>query len=147
MLEITKEFTFDSAHMLPNHEGKCRNLHGHTYKLQITITSRGIVSQGPEEGMLIDFGNLSRIIKESVVEPWDHAFLCNTTSNNAFEKELEDLCLRYKKKIVLLDYEPTAELMVLKIRDILQKAMAPTRVYPSRIRLYETPTSYAEWHI
>ena len=118
MISVTKIWTFDSAHRLPNYRGKCANLHGHTYKLEVTVV-------GPMQanGMVLDFSLLSRFVKDEIVEKLDHAYL-----NDIFEN-------------------PTAEMMVCWIRDVL-KSNWSIEALPgtlSRVRLWETPTSYATW--
>lgn len=112
MITVTKIFTFDSAHHLPFHKGKCKNLHGHTYKLEVTVCGRP-----DENGMLIDFGDLKKIVSEKIIEKYDHKNL-----NEFFE-------------------HPTAEIMVGSIA----LELAETIPGISKVRLWETPTSYAEW--
>ena len=73
-MKITKIFTFDSSHMLDGHDGKCQNLHGHTYKLEITV-SDGIIRGGPKDGMVMDFADLKAIVKQHITDPFDHAFI------------------------------------------------------------------------
>ena len=108
---ITKEFTFDSAHQLKWHKGKCKNLHGHTYKLQITI--QGALNK---DGIVIDFGDLKKIVKEKVIEKLDHQFLNEIIKN------------------------PTAENMVVWMWEQLEKEL---KLF--EIKLWETPTSYATY--
>lgn len=130
-ITVVKEFTFDAAHYLPNHPGKCQNTHGHTYRLQVGFT-------GPvdlETGMVVDFGELKKTIEKIIVEKLDHTYL------NLINDE----------KTVIPNFPcqlPTAENMVLWITLELGKtAMAQQEglVELSFVRLYETPTSYAEW--
>lgn len=64
----TKEFTFDSAHQLVGHDGKCANLHGHTYRLEVALKDTPIIPEGPKEGFVMDFGDLKRIVKENIVD-------------------------------------------------------------------------------
>lgn len=71
-MKITKIFTFDSSHMLDGHDGKCQNLHGHTYKLEITV-SDGIIKGGAKDGMVMDFTDLKAIVKQHITDPFDHA--------------------------------------------------------------------------
>ena len=74
MMKITKIFTFDSSHMLDGHDGKCQNLHGHTYKLEITVSGSPIEG-GAKDGMVMDFSDLKRTVKQHIIEPFDHAFI------------------------------------------------------------------------
>lgn len=118
MIEVVKEFSFDAAHYLPHHQGACRNLHGHHYVLQIGVAG----TVGPD-GMVQDFANVKAIVQDLVIEHLDHAYL----------NEVKD---------VGFPYTPTAENMVMWIRDRL---VGVGRLEISLVRLYETPTSYAEW--
>ncbi|MFW6326758.1 MAG: 6-carboxytetrahydropterin synthase QueD [Bacteroidota bacterium] len=117
-----KEFTFDSAHRLPDYKGPCHNVHGHTYKLQVGL--RGEVDY--TTGMVIDFAIIKKIIKSEVVDKLDHVMLNDVTD------------------VDFPHYMPTAELMVLWIRDRLMVALS-AHVKVTEVRLWETPTSYAEW--
>jgi len=83
VISVTKVFTFDSAHSLPNYPGQCRNIHGHTYRLEVTV--KGKVN--PETGMVIDFYDLKRIVDENAVNKLDHYYLndilpCIPTAEN-----------------------------------------------------------------
>ena len=75
-MKITKIFTFDSSHMLDGHDGKCQNLHGHTYKLEITV-SDDPVRGGPKDGMVMDFTDLKAAVEKHITDPFDHAFIYN----------------------------------------------------------------------
>jgi 6-pyruvoyltetrahydropterin/6-carboxytetrahydropterin synthase len=113
---ITKIFSFDAAHTLPEHKGKCRQLHGHTYSLEVTIEG-ALQERGPATGMIMDFAELDQEVKKLVVEPLDHTHL-----NDHF------------------DFAPTAEALAVWMLRTLQEAGLPV----IRVRLWETPTSYAE---
>ena len=117
---ISKEFTFDSAHHLHCYEGKCKSLHGHTYKLQVIM--RGKVDS---RGIAIDFGDIKRITKERVIDRLDHRYLND----------------------VLPPMNTTAENMVVWIYEEIHQALLDENLYPAisldEIRLWETPTSYA----
>ena len=71
---ITKQFRFEAGHSLPNHDGKCRGNHGHSYLLEVTVTG-SIIQQGPKEGMIMDFTDISKIVDEEIISQWDHQFL------------------------------------------------------------------------
>lgn len=115
MISITKIFTFDAAHKLPDYVGKCANLHGHTYKLEVTVT-------GPlKDGMVVDFGDLKKVVN-NVLRHYDHAYLNDLVLNPT----AENLLFRLHKEI---DYE----LSISGLPGLL-----------STLRLWETPTSYAE---
>ena len=121
-LSVTKEFEFESCHNLKNYIGQCANLHGHSYKMQVTVT--GSASLLPmNNGMLLDFKNLKKIVKERVVDGWDHTYLNEVVT-----------------------YQPTAENMAIDAMDKVQQGISEE--YPglivSRIKLWETSTSFVE---
>jgi len=123
---VVKEFTFDSAHFLPLHKGKCHNLHGHTYKLQIGIS----VSRLDKNGMVIDFADL----KEStnyVLENLDHKCLNEISAVGLMHGFPADC--------------PTAEMMVIWLAEVALPKVLNPNMQIEKVRLYETPTSYAEW--
>ena len=117
---VGKEFTFDAAHFLPDYQGKCANLHGHTYRLRVEIKGDLDI----ETGMVVDFGDLKQIVKDAVVDKLDHTLLND--------------CLMFEFS------KPTAEVMSTKIFSELWKAWSDSKlpgvVY--RVRLWETPTSW-----
>ncbi|WP_028547833.1 6-carboxytetrahydropterin synthase QueD [Paenibacillus sp. UNC451MF] len=117
---VSKEFTFDSAHHLHCYEGKCKSLHGHTYKLQVIM--RGKVDH---RGITIDFSDIKRIAKERIMDRLDHRYLND----------------------VLPLMNTTAENMVVWMYEQLIDALRAEGLYPKikleEVRLWETPTSYA----
>ncbi|MFA9499277.1 6-carboxytetrahydropterin synthase QueD [Mannheimia sp. E30BD] len=74
MFKIAKEFSFDMAHMLDGHDGKCQNLHGHTYKLQVEVAGE-LFQEGAKRGMLMDYSDLKAIVKTHILDSMDHAFI------------------------------------------------------------------------
>ena len=116
MITITKQFTFEAAHKLPYHSGVCRNLHGHHFILEIEV-SGPIIQNGPETGMIMDFSNLKSIVKNKIIDKLDHHYLNDKFAN------------------------PTSEVIVNWMTNELSVELPG--LY--RVRLYETPTSYAEW--
>ena len=120
-ITITRHFSFDAAHYLPGHDGKCQNLHGHTYKLEVTVGRESLIEGGSSDGMVMDFGTLKPIINKLIVDPLDHQ------------------CLNE-----LLPYRPTAENMVNHFFDVLEPVLEGFGTQLVRLRLWETPDSYAE---
>lgn len=115
---IVKEFTFDAAHKLENHLGKCRNLHGHTYKLQVGVYGPVKNEPGaPDDGMVLDFDELKQAVKGEILDKLDHQYLND-----------------------VLPFRPTAENMAVWMVQVLRRAGLRVEF----IRLYETPTSYIE---
>lgn len=142
-VRITKEFTFETGHALYGYDGKCRNVHGHSYKLAVTVIGTPIDELGHvKHGMVIDFGDLKKIIKEEIVEPFDHATVFNkNTPHVELAKELSDR----GHDVILVDYQPTSEMMIIDFADKIQKRL-PANISLHHLRLRETETSYAEWH-
>lgn len=145
----TKEFTFDFAHMLEGHEGLCKNIHGHSYVLQVTVSRHNTQTcmAGPAAGMVIDFKHLKEIVKECIVDKYDHSFVFNKNSNDQCELEVARTLQTFGKKVVELKYRPTAENMTIdwfhQLDDMLE-GRCP-EVILEKVRLYETATSYAEF--
>ncbi|WP_107879460.1 6-carboxytetrahydropterin synthase QueD [Neisseria animaloris] len=137
-MKITKIFTFDSSHMLDGHDGKCQNLHGHTYKLEVVV-SDGLIQGGAKDGMVMDFSDLKTIVKRTIIEPFDHAFIYN--GNNPRESQIAALLESWNMKTLRLGFRTTAENMTVEMFGRLKNAGLPV----SLIRLWETPTSYAEY--
>lgn len=145
----TKEFTFDCAHMLTGHEGLCQNLHGHTYKLLVTAESCGddLIPEGPSKGMVCDFKDLKSMVKEVIVDQMDHAYVYNMYADeDSVEAQIAVVLETAGRKTVAVDYRPTAENMVNDFMKALNNYLTQIgeRYFITRIRLYETPTSYAE---
>lgn len=141
MTTVTKEFSFDMAHMLCGHPGLCKNLHGHTYKLLVTAAANGELTNG----MVCDFSTLKDVVKERIVNALDHAVMINTNTTDTFELALWDLCKAHGKKHYLVGARPTAENMChdfyKELNTSLTEIGASFRV--TEVKLYETPTSYA----
>jgi len=134
-VKVCKIFTFDSAHQLIGHKGKCANVHGHTYKLEVVL--KGTI-QGPEnpsdEGFVLDFSDLKAAVKEHIVDKLDHAFIA--AGNEPALAVLRET----NSKVALLGFRTTAENMSMYICHRLREAGLP--VYS--VKLWETPTSWAE---
>ncbi len=142
VIRLTRQFRFEAAHALWNYQGHCRNIHGHSYVLFVTI--KGKPCNDPAEpncGMVMDFSVLKKLVHEQVVEPFDHAFMVNQNSPYL------DLLLQGEPfgKVTALPYQPTCENMVHDFAMRLQKVL-PKEVELFSLKLYETSTSYAEWH-
>lgn len=143
-MQITTRLEFDSGHRIPNHKSQCRNLHGHRYVLEITL-SGDIIKQenASENGMVMDFSDVKAIAKESVVNVWDHAFLVYQHDKEVlnFLNSLPD------HKTVVFPTVPTAENMALEAFRILKSKYHDTygnHLKLEKVRLYETPNSWAD---
>lgn len=141
-IRITKQFNFETGHALYGYDGKCRNVHGHSYKLSVTVIGTPIAdTEHVKLGMVIDFGDLKKIVKEEIVDPFDHATVFNkNTPHVELAKELMDR----DHKVILADYQPTSENMVIAFAGKI-KARLPENIQLHSLRLQETETSYAEW--
>lgn len=137
MFRVSKEFSFDMAHILDGHDGKCRNLHGHTYKLQVEV-SGDLYQQGPKKGMVIDFADLKDIVKTLILAPMDHAFIYDTNSER--ECRIAALLNELDSKTFGIPSRTTAEEIARFIFNRL-KSELPL----SAVRLWETPTSFCEY--
>ena len=142
-IRITKKFNFETGHALYGYDGKCRNVHGHSYKLSVTVIGRPITdTTNVKLGMVIDFGDLKKIVKEEIVDEFDHATVFNkNTPHVELALELTDR----GHNVILADYQPTSENMVL---DFAEKIMArlPKNISLHSLKLQETDTSFAEWY-
>jgi 6-pyruvoyltetrahydropterin/6-carboxytetrahydropterin synthase len=142
-IRITKEFTFETGHALYGYDGKCRNVHGHSYKLSVTVIGTPIQEEGHKKlGMVIDFGDLKQIVKEEVVDPFDHATVFN---KNTPHVELASTLEKSGHKVILADYQPTSENMVIDFAGKI-RARLPESLELHSLQLRETGTAYAEWH-
>jgi 6-pyruvoyltetrahydropterin/6-carboxytetrahydropterin synthase len=83
-VQIRKQFAFEAAHVLPYHNGKCSRLHGHSYRLDVTVEG-ALAADGPATGMVVDFDELSRIVRATIVDKLDHTHLNDTIENPTSE--------------------------------------------------------------
>ncbi|MCT8592502.1 6-carboxytetrahydropterin synthase QueD [Glaesserella parasuis] len=138
MFKIAKEFSFDMAHMLDGHDGKCKNLHGHTYTLQVEITGE-LHTNGAKSGMVMDYSDLKVAVKQHILDKMDHAFIYDSTSEK--KCKVATLLQSLDSKTFGIPARTTAEQMAKYIFDTLTTEGLPV----SLIRLWETPTSYCEY--
>ncbi len=141
VVRITKEFKFEMAHALKGYDGPCRNIHGHSYEMLVTLAGSPIMEENhPKLGMVMDFGDLKKIVKETVVDVFDHALVL---SDQMPADLIEELKANFEK-IILLPYQPTSELMIVDMAERIQSKL-PGHVTLKYLLLRETVTSYAEW--
>lgn len=142
MIRITKIFTFETAHVLYNYDGKCKNMHGHSYKLFVTVKGKPKQDLGhPKNGMVVDFGDIKAIVKDEIVDPWDHAVLVNAASPHKILGE--DLEAK-GHKVIYCYYQPTCENMLYHIAEKIRKRL-PDHISLAYLKLHETENSYGEW--
>lgn len=140
IVRITKEFTFEMAHALRNYDGPCRNIHGHSYKLFITLKGIPINDpKDPKNGMLMDFGALKKLVNQEIVSQYDHGIVVaqNDERIQAIKKQFDN--------IIITKYQPTCENFVVDFAQKIQSNL-PEKITVHSIKLYETATSYAEWY-
>lgn len=148
LVSVTKEVTFDCAHMLSGHEALCKNLHGHTYKVQVTV-SGDTIAGGSSGEMIIDFKHLKQAITEVITNKFDHAVIFSAESyRNTAEQELYAWACNYDLRHFVMPTRTTAENMALYFRntiyDYLVKSLELDNIKGVSVKVYETPTSYAE---
>ena len=143
VIRITKEFKFETGHALYGYDGLCKNVHGHSYKLSVTLLGTPITDPDHVKyGMVMDFGDLKKIVKETIVTPFDHATVLNVDSPH---KELADTMESRGHKIMRVQYQPTSEMMILDFAEKIE-ARLPEQLKLHHLILRETETSYAEWY-
>lgn len=142
-IRITKLFSFETGHALYGYDGKCRNVHGHSYKLSVTVIGAPIADPNHVKfGMVIDFGDLKKIVKEEIVDQFDHATVFNkNTPHIELAKELE----KRNHHVILVDYQPTSEEMVAHFAEKIALRL-PENIALHSLKLQETDTSFAEWY-
>ncbi len=141
-IRITKKFTFETGHALYGYDGKCRNVHGHSYKLYVTVYGQPIDdNSNVKYGMVIDFSDLKKIVKEEIVNVFDHATVFN---KNTPHVELANELKQRGHNVLLVDYQPTSEMMIIDFANKI-KPRLPENIQLHSLKLQETATSYAEW--
>lgn len=142
-IRITKQFGFETAHALHGYDGKCKNIHGHSYKLDVTVMGTPISdASNPKYGMVIDFGDLKKIVKEEIVDVFDHATIFN---QNTPHSEIAEYLSKLGHHILSVDYQPTTENMVIDFADKIKRRL-PEHLELYSIKLRETESSFAEWY-
>lgn len=141
ILRITKRFTFEMAHALLNYDGNCQYIHGHSYKLYVTVL--GLVKDNPsspKDGMICDFSVLKKIVNEKIVDPYDHTLVLNERD------ESKRSLAQPKQRTILFPVQPTCENLLLHFKNEILSVL-PNDLTLANIKLYETEGSFAEWDI
>ena len=135
MLKVTKTISFDAAHMLTGHQGLCRNLHGHTYRVDVTVNQR------PDEAgdMVIDFKDLKLVCEEVILSRFDHAFIYDEMS--PVENEIASVLKKYDMRTVVLPFRSTAENLARYFFLLLRDQISGV----ASVKVWETPKSVAEY--
>lgn len=132
-MKIAKEFTWEMGHRLPFHEGKCKNLHGHSYKCMIEVTG-----EPDENGMVLDYYELKKIT-EPIFEELDHSFIVWNE-----DKELIDALSKLNSRMVVVNFQTTAENICLYLLDKIKAAKLPANIKALKVKVLETENTYAE---
>lgn len=140
-IRVTKQFDFEMAHALWNYDGPCKNVHGHSYKLYVTVMGCPIDDKtDTKHGMVIDFGDLKKIVTETIIKPFDHSVVVSRNAPHHLLKNIEQMFEKYD----VMDYQPTCENLVNDMAGRL-KTKLPEDIELYSVRLDETATSFAEW--
>lgn len=122
-------------------QGLCRNLHGHSYKLFITVIGEYVKNlQNNSSGMVLDFKKVKELVENSIINDFDHAVVLD--KNSKFAKALKET----DTKMIIFDCQPTCENLIMEFHDRITKVL-PEGIKLAKIKLYETETSFAEWLI
>lgn len=141
LLRLTKRFTFEMAHALPTYQGKCHNIHGHSYKLYVTVEGEPSLAEGSPDGMVIDFSSIKEIVQQHIVDLYDHALVLPKTN---LEENTSDTDLGgFAAKIIWVDFTPTTENLLIHFAHLLEQSFPPGARLHS-LKLYETESSCAE---
>jgi 6-pyruvoyltetrahydropterin/6-carboxytetrahydropterin synthase len=135
-MRIAKEFNWEMGHRLPEHFGKCKNIHGHSYKMLVEIEGNVL-----ENGMVMDYYHLRDVI-DPIIERMDHAFLVYKEDTNVIE-----FLERMNSKRVVVDFQSTVENITRYFLDEIKKTKLPSNIRKVKVRVCETPDDYAEEEI
>ena len=140
MIRITKEFKFEMAHALFGYDGLCKNIHGHSYRLWVTIKGNILKEVNhTKDGMVLDFSILKNIVKPELIDKYDHSLVLNANSPHA------DINLSAFEKVYFLPYQPTSENLVSDFARVIKDKL-PDGISLQKVILSETATSFAEWN-
>jgi 6-pyruvoyltetrahydropterin/6-carboxytetrahydropterin synthase len=141
-VRVTKEFNFEMAHALWNYDGACKNIHGHSYRLFVTIIGNPITDEtNVKFGMVLDFKDIKRIVNENIINVFDHSLIVYRKADG---ESLQSVRKMYEK-VFVFDFQPTCENLIIHIADIMTQKL-PSDLALFSLKLNETATSYAEWY-
>ena len=140
-LRVTKIFDFETAHALWGYDGKCKNIHGHSYKLTVSISGDVINDNNHvKNGMIIDFSDLKQIVNTNIIDHFDHCLIVNGQTPHKEYAKVENGF----SKIMLCDYQPTAENMLIDMVGRIKNNL-PKHIDLKYAKLQETDNSFVEW--
>ncbi|MCD4745377.1 MAG: 6-carboxytetrahydropterin synthase [Bacteroidales bacterium] len=142
LIRLTKEFKFEMAHALLNYDGPCKNIHGHSYELIVTVIGKPVNNENStKNGMVIDFSHLKSIVNKNIISEFDHALVLN----NQIEKKIFEKGHSIFDKLIFVDYQPTSENLLIDFVKRINNKL-PDNISLHSMKLRETVTSYAEWY-
>jgi 6-pyruvoyltetrahydropterin/6-carboxytetrahydropterin synthase len=142
IIRVTKEFSFEMAHVLWNYDGPCRNVHGHSYRLFVTLSGMPAEDpDNPKNGMVMDFSDLKKIVRKEIVDIFDHSVVVS----RKFDREKTEMFSKLFGNTVIVDYQPTCENLVADFAARISMLL-PGGISLHSLKLYETTTSFAEWY-
>ena len=141
-IRVTKEFPFEMAHALWNYDGSCSNIHGHSYKLFVTLIGEPVIDKkNPKYGMVVDFSDIKKLVKTRVVDEFDHALMISSDADANTLKSTMQMFNRLK----VVDFQPTCENILIHIAELIRHKL-PDNIALHSLKLRETGNSYAEWY-
>ena len=141
-IRLTKEFRFEMAHALWNYDGLCKNIHGHSYILQVTVIGEPCQDENsPKYGMVMDFGDLKTIVKEEIVEQMDHSIVVSDKAQVDKLLQVPQMSERYH----VMPYQPTCENLLVDFAGRITSRL-PEGISLFSLKLHETGNSFAEWY-
>ena len=141
---VTKFIEIDMGHRVPNHKSKCKNLHGHRYKIEVGVDDKIICEKGTsDEGMVIDFGDLKEIMMDNIDKNFDHGFVIY--NGDQFLEMFGNLKNKYEQKIIIVDFIPTAENLAKHWFELIKPKLEERKIKIKHVKVWETPTSTATY--
>lgn len=139
MLSLTKIFHFEMAHAIHGYPGACKNIHGHSYELHVTVSSAAAYTDYiPAPGFVIDFKEIKKLVSTTVIECFDHKVILSR------DFLLKNPSFSSQENLVTWEAEPTAENILLYVKQVLNEKLSD-ELKLVQLKLYETKDSYAEW--
>ncbi|HRG51617.1 MAG TPA: 6-carboxytetrahydropterin synthase [Bacteroidia bacterium] len=139
-IRVTKEFRFEMAHALLGYDGPCKNIHGHSYQLAVTLKGKPINNElDSKNGMVVDFADIKKLVTAQIIQPFDHALVLNKETSVQLKSELQE------HKLLMVAFQPTCENMLIHFVEKIKNALPPELTL-HHLFLRETSTSFAEWY-
>ncbi len=139
MIRLTKIFHFEMAHAIHGYQGACKNIHGHSYELHVTLGTIEIQKAYIlMPGFIIDFKQIKNLVNTAIIEKFDHSLILSTAylsdhpTNNIHDN------------LIIWEVEPSAENILIYMQDVLNSKL-PSDIKLIQIKLFETKDSFAEW--